>query len=67
MISCVDLDTKLRTENLPDDKMQEKKNNFLYFYFKRKKTSTDIRAKNGANLFTIEGSRLNVQIIAPRM
>ena len=57
MSSCVDLGKKLSTENSPDDKRNEKKYNFLYFHSKRKKTSTEIRAENGANLCTIEGSR----------
>ena len=33
------------------------KKNCAYFYSKRKKTSTEIRAENNANLCTIEGSR----------
>ena len=52
---------------MPDDKTHEKKDNFLYFHSRRKKTSTEIRAKCGANLCTIEGSRWKVQRFVARL
>ena len=38
-----------------------------YFHSNRKRTSTDIRAENSANLCIIEGSRWKVQRFAHRM